>query len=88
MGFALTVSVSSASISAAFGQILRLRRLAAGLTQEELADQAGLHPTYIGLIERGVRNPTLDVCQQLSGALGVGLNTLISEATSMNGGSK
>ena len=39
-----------------FGQRIRELRLAAGMSQEELADRAGLHRTYIGGIERGERN--------------------------------
>ena len=39
-----------------FGQRVRELRLGAGMSQEELADRAGLHRTYIGGIERGERN--------------------------------
>ena len=39
-----------------FGQRVRELRLAAGMSQEDLADRAGLHRTYIGGIERGERN--------------------------------
>jgi len=50
------------------------------MTQEFLADQAKLHPTYIGMVERGVRNPSLDVSAQIAGALGVTLTLLVDEA--------
>jgi transcriptional regulator with XRE-family HTH domain len=42
-----------------FGRIVRRTRQRAGLTQEELAERADLHRTYIGGIERGERNVAL-----------------------------
>jgi transcriptional regulator with XRE-family HTH domain len=42
-----------------FGGIVRVTRERAGLTQEELAERANLHRTYIGGIERGERNVAL-----------------------------
>jgi transcriptional regulator with XRE-family HTH domain len=71
--------VPDPSISKHFGQIVRQRRLAEGTTQEALADRAKLHPTYIGMVERGLRNPSLDVCAQIAEALGVNLTTLVDE---------
>lgn len=52
-----------------FGKRVRELRLAKGLTQEELAERAGLHPTYIGGIERGERNLGLDNLLKLARAL-------------------
>lgn len=66
------------SLSQAFGAVLREHRERAGLSQEDLADKAGLHRTYIGLLERGKRNPTLDAAQRLGNALGVTLTTLVT----------
>ncbi|MGH6949985.1 MAG: helix-turn-helix domain-containing protein [Vitreimonas sp.] len=50
-----------------------LKRLRAekGWSQEELADQAGLHRTYVSGVERGVRNPTITIVAALAKALGV-----------------
>ncbi len=48
---------------------LRARREAAGISQEALGYKAGLHRTYVSMLERGVRNPTLTVIAKLAGAL-------------------
>jgi transcriptional regulator with XRE-family HTH domain len=67
-------------ISRRFGSAVRARRIAAGLSQEKLAESAGLHPTYISMVERGVRNPTLDASARIAAALKASLSTLIDEA--------
>src|SRR5882724_2682713 len=56
-------------IARAFGAVLKAARLAKGLSQEELAADAGIDRTYPSLLERGLREPTLTVLFQLSGAL-------------------
>jgi transcriptional regulator with XRE-family HTH domain len=50
---------------------LNLQRLRKdkGWSQEELADRAGLHRTYVSGVERGVRNPTVTVLDKLATAL-------------------
>jgi transcriptional regulator with XRE-family HTH domain len=48
----------------------RLRR-AMDISQEELAEIAGYHRTYVGMIERGEKNITIDTLEALAGALGV-----------------
>jgi transcriptional regulator with XRE-family HTH domain len=57
---------------------LRLRQLREqqGLSQESLGDRAHLHRTYVGSVERGERNPSLDVFYALADALGVGIEQL------------
>ena len=52
-----------------FGKQVRELRLRSGLTQEALATRAGLHPTYIGGIERGERNVGLDNILRIADAL-------------------
>lgn len=54
-----------------FGQRVRELRQAAGLSQEALAERAGLHRTYVGGIERGERNVSILNILQLSRALRV-----------------
>lgn len=60
-----------------FGKRLRQLREAKGWTQEELADKAGMHFTYIGQIERGVRNPSLVNLERLAKALKVDAGKLL-----------
>lgn len=63
-----------------FAAVVRRQRRHAGLTQEVLAERAGLHPTYISMIENGHKVPTLDAARQLAVGLGVRLSKLIAEA--------
>jgi transcriptional regulator with XRE-family HTH domain len=53
----------------AFGVILRELRVSAGFSQEELALECGLDRTYISLLERGLRQPTLSTLFKLAQAL-------------------
>ena len=59
--------------------VARIRR-EYGWSQEALAFETGLHRTYISGIERGARNPTVLVIDQLAKALGVSPATLLGEA--------
>ena len=58
-------------VLAALGQNVRQRREARELTQEKLAEKAGLDPTYISGIERGLRNPGIRNVAWLAKALGL-----------------
>ena len=60
-----------------FGQRLRQLRLAAGLSQEELADLSGLHRTYISSVELGKRNVSLRNIDALATALEVPIHELV-----------
>jgi len=59
---------------------LRALRLARGWSQEKMAEKCGLHRTYVGAIERGERNVTLDTLNALAVALGVSAAELITDS--------
>jgi transcriptional regulator with XRE-family HTH domain len=54
-------------------------RTSQGLTQEEVAARAGLHPTYISDIERGARNPSWDAVARLAEGMDVPLSMIAAE---------
>lgn len=60
-----------------FAHNLRSRRTLLGLSQEELADRAGLHRTYVGSVERAERNISIDNMEKLSAALGTTVSALL-----------
>lgn len=66
----------SKDITVRFGQRVKTLRLQAGLSQEAFADKCGLDRTYISGIERGVRNPTLEVIGVIADGLGIELKDL------------
>lgn len=65
-----------------FGACVRAERERIGLSQEELADRAGLHRTYIGGVERGERNPGLLNVLRIARALAVSPATLLELSSS------
>lgn len=65
---------------AALGAAFREARTRAGLTQVEAAERAGLPPTYLSDIERGVRNPSYELLLSLAKALGVRLSDIVKRA--------
>jgi transcriptional regulator with XRE-family HTH domain len=58
-------------IRARLGTNVRRLREAKGWSQEDYADRAGIHRTYVSDIERGRRNPTITVVEKLAGPLEV-----------------
>jgi transcriptional regulator with XRE-family HTH domain len=66
------------TIQQAFGHVLRRRRVAAGFSQEQLALTCGLDRTFISLLERGLRQPTLTTLFVLAEALHVRPSKLIA----------
>ena len=61
------------------GSRVRSARVAAGLSQERLAERAGLHRTYIGHVERGEVNPTLFNLIRISAALAIDPADLVKD---------
>ena len=59
------------SLAKTFGKNVRRVRKERDLSQEALADEVGLAVTYVGQIERGIRNPTLEIVERLARALKV-----------------
>ncbi len=68
------------STTVRFGKAVRARRLALGISQEELAFRAGLHRTYVGDVERGIRNISLVNIGRLAMALGCRASELLQDA--------
>jgi transcriptional regulator with XRE-family HTH domain len=62
----------------AFGRAVAERRRAAGLSQEQFAERADLHRTYVGSLERGERNLSLGNAYACADALGVPLAELLT----------
>ncbi len=75
------------SFSHELAAAIRRRRITLGLSQEELADRAGLHRTYISMVERGVRNITVVVLDRIARALGVRGSVILSEVERHRAGS-
>ena len=66
-------------LSKEFGARVRKLRNVLGLSQEKLAERAGVHRTYIGMIERGEKNITLSNIEKIASALGVSVDTLFKK---------
>ncbi|WP_027156697.1 helix-turn-helix domain-containing protein [Methylobacter luteus] len=67
------------SITHVFGSNLKKHRIAAGISQEKLAEICGLHRTYIGAVERGERNITLINAEKIAQALQIDLAELVTD---------
>jgi transcriptional regulator with XRE-family HTH domain len=61
-----------------FAANLRKHRHAADLSQEQLAEKAGIHPTEVSRLERGVREPRLGTIARLARGLGIGAEQLVA----------
>ena len=67
-------------MSDAFSRVVMRHREGKGLSRAALAEMAGLHQTYIGLLEREERSPNLDTAKAIADALRLPLTQMIAEA--------
>ena len=60
------------------GEELRKARERAGITQEELSFRAGVHRTYVSMLERDKKSPTVDVLLRICDAMDAKASTIIA----------
>lgn len=72
--------MSRIGIAEAFGVAVREERKRLGISQEKLGELAGIHRTYVGMIERGEKNITLSNIFKVSKALGLNPSELLKLA--------
>jgi transcriptional regulator with XRE-family HTH domain len=69
----------SSRVKSRFGLAIKQRRQEVGISQEVLAEWAGLHRTYIGDIERGARNLSLENIEKIAKALQIPISDLFAK---------
>ena len=69
----------------AFAKVLREARTERGISQERLGFDSGYHRTYIGILERGLQNPTLRTMLSLATALDLPAGDLVARTEAMLG---
>ena len=67
-------------MSDSFSRVIKKHRENQGSSRAALAEKAGLHQTYVGLLERNERSPNLDTAKAIAKGLGKSLAELITEA--------
>lgn len=75
-------------IAKAVGQRIRNYRTQRDLSQEKLAELSGCHPTYIGQLERGEKNATLESIERITSALQISLSTLFEKIDGLTDSSR
>ncbi|MEI6267102.1 MAG: helix-turn-helix transcriptional regulator [bacterium] len=61
------------------GILIKDARIAKGMTQDEVADKAGLYRTYVGFIEKGAYSPSVYTVQKIAKALDTKLSSLLKD---------
>ena len=67
-----------------FGEVLRVHRKIGKITQKELAVKVELDKTYISMLERGVRKPSLEVAINIANTLEIPMAEIVSEVESLS----
>ena len=80
----LRMVITMSEIAKAVVQRIRNYRTHKGLSQEKLAELVGCHPTYIGQLERGEKNATIETVEKISSALQISLSTLFEKLDSIS----
>jgi transcriptional regulator with XRE-family HTH domain len=75
----MPIPSQSSALVAIFAANVRRHRHRLGLSQEELAERAGVHRTYIGMLERGEKNVTIYNIERIAIALGVAPGSLLQQ---------
>ena len=76
------------NIAKTVGQRIRNYRTKLGLSQEKLAELSGCHPTYIGQLERGEKNATLESIEKIAAALNISHSKLLEKLGGKDDNSK
>ena len=71
--------LSKEDLQKCFGQILRIARTSAGFSQEKLALEVGLDRTYVSLLERGLRTPSLYTLILISDHLNISAASIVAD---------
>ena len=68
------------NLKAAIGGVLRAKREKLAISQEEVAERAGVDRTYVSILERGIKSPTLETLEKICTALGTLPERVLEEA--------
>lgn len=66
--------------NARIGEVIANLRRERGFSQEELAEKAGIHRTYVSQLERGLKSPTLAILIKIADALGINCSDILKAA--------
>lgn len=75
-----TTELPPDDLQAIFGQNVRTARLKLGMTQQQVADATGMALSYVGKVENGEKNVTLDTMKKLAAVLDLDLGQLFRQA--------